>query len=113
MDWHHNVNNQLKQHQKDKVAEKEKKKDFADVIEKYENKYRKSDDAFFEMQRDKMSKQVSFMEDKRQSRTFRAQRNTTAPLKTQSNNLKSDGFALLKNKSELESQASSHLPRFQ
>jgi len=52
------------------------------------------------------------MEDKRQSRTFRAQRNTTAPLKTQSNNLKSDGFALLKNKSELESQASSHLPRF-
>ena len=37
------------------------------------------------------------MEDKRQSRTFRAQKNTTAPPKTQNNNLKSDGFALYKN----------------
>jgi hypothetical protein len=70
------------------------------------------------MQRDKMSKQVSFMEDKNQPRTSRAQRNTAAPLKTQNiqntyNNLKSDGSApLLKNKAEFETQANSHFPRF-
>jgi len=51
------------------------------------------DDAFFGMQRATMRKQVSFGNES-YSKTFRAQRDATAPLKTSSisNKNRSDGF---------------------
>ena len=69
MEWHENVDEQLRLHEKAKAAEQEKRKAKKEIMEMAENL---GDDEFFEMQRDKMSKQVSFMQDQRQSRTVRA-----------------------------------------